>query len=224
MAGIRIVISQRQNFENREALAKALADRVARGLSRAVSRQGSAALAVSGGTTPALFFEHLSREEISWEKVTVTLVDERQVDEQSPRSNARLVKQSLLQNHAQSARFIPLYQNQSTAETLNLDVVVLGMGEDGHTASFFPGGDHLSAALDKKSQGVITTMKAPAAGEPRLTFTLAALLKAKVLCLQVEGQKKNDVLEAAIAGTDAMAMPIRAFLQADQPLEIFWCP
>jgi 6-phosphogluconolactonase len=107
---------------------------------------------------------------------------------------------------------------------LALDVVVLGMGEDGHTASFFPEGDNLAAALDKKSQSVITTIQAPAAGEPRLTFTLPALLKAKVLCLHVEGQKKDTVLEAAIAGTDIMTMPIRSVLQADQPLEIFWCP
>ena len=202
----------------------ALADRVARGLSRAISRQGKAVLAVSGGTTPALFFDHLSREDISWEKVTVTLVDERQVDEKSPRSNAKLVKQVLLQNHARLAQFVPLYQNQTAAETFNLDVVVLGVGEDGHTASFFPGGDNLAAALDMNTQSIITKMQAPAAVEPRLTFTLAALLKAKVLCLHTEGQKKHDVLTAAIAGSDVMAMPIRAVLQADQPLEIFWCP
>lgn len=218
------MISQRIDFENREALAKALADRVARGLSRAISRQGSAVLALSGGTTPALFFEHLSHEDISWEKVTVTLVDERQVDEQSQRSNAKLVKQVLLQNRARSARFVPLYQNQNAAETLALDVVVLGMGEDGHTASFFPGGDNLREALDLKSQSKVISMQAPAAGEPRLTFTLAALLKAKVLCLHVEGQKKHDVLAKAIAGTDVMEMPVRAVLHADHPLEIFWCP
>jgi 6-phosphogluconolactonase len=201
-----------------------LADRVARGLSRAISRQGSAVLALSGGTTPGLFFECLSHENISWEKVTVTLVDERQVDEHSPRSNAKLVKQGLLKNRAQLARFVPLYQNQNAAETLALDVVVLGMGDDAHTASFFPGGDHLASALDPKSRNVITSMQAPAAGEPRLTFTLAALLKAKVLCLHVEGQKKHDVLASAIAGTDAMEMPIRAVLHADHPLEIYWCP
>jgi 6-phosphogluconolactonase len=218
------VISHRHDFENREALAKALADRVARGLSRAISRQGKAVLALSGGTTPSLFFEHLSHEDISWEKVTVTLVDERQVDEQSPRSNAKLVKEGLLKNHAHAAQFVPLFQNQNAAETLTLDVVVLGMGEDSHTASFFPGGDNLALALDPKTQTVITAMQAPAAGEPRLTFTLAALLKAKVLCLQVEGQKKHDVLETAIAGTDALAMPIRAVLHADHPLEIYWCP
>jgi 6-phosphogluconolactonase len=218
------LISKRENFENRHALAEALADRVARGLSRAISRQGIAVLAVSGGTTPALFLERLSQQDISWEKVTITLVDERQVDETSPRSNARLVKQGLMQNKASLARFVPLFQNQNAAETLTLDVVVLGMGEDGHTASFFPGGDQLSAALDKKTKNQILPMQAPAAGEPRLTFTLAALLKAKVLCLHVEGLKKQDVLATAIAGTDVLDMPIRAVLQADHPLEIFWCP
>jgi 6-phosphogluconolactonase len=218
------VISQRSDFENRESLAKALSDRVARGLSRAISRQGHATLAVSGGTTPAVFFEMLSKEDISWSKVTVTLVDERQVDEQSPRSNARLVKQGLLQNHAKPARFVPLYQNQNVAETLSLDVVVLGMGEDGHTASFFPNGNTLDVALNPNTPASLVALQAPNAGEPRLTFTLSAVLKAKVLCLHVEGQKKADVLAEAIAGTDAMKMPIRAVLHANPPLEIFWCP
>lgn len=218
------MISNRLDFENRDSLAHALADRVARGLSRAISRQGSAVLAVSGGTTPALFFEHLSREEISWDKVTVTLVDERQVDETSPRSNAKLVKQGLLQNQAKVATFVPLFQNVSVAETLTLDVVVLGMGEDAHTASFFPGGDNLASALDPKTKSAITSMQASAAGEPRLTFTVSALTQAKVLCLHIEGQKKHEVLASAIAGTDEMTMPIRAVLQADTPLEIFWCP
>ncbi len=218
------MISQRHNFENREALAKALADRVARGLSRAISRQGSAVLALSGGITPALFFQHLSNENISWEKVTVTLVDERQVDEHSPRSNAKLVKQNLLQNQAKAAKFVALFQNASVAEKLTLDVVVLGMGEDAHTASFFPGGDKLADALDMDSKTKISTMQAPAAGEPRLTFTLPALMQAKVLCLHLEGQKKHEVIETAIVGTDVMTMPIRAVLQADTPLEIFWCP
>jgi 6-phosphogluconolactonase len=151
-------------------------------------------------------------------------VDERQVADVSPRSNARLVKAGLLQNKAKSARFVALYKNQLQAESLLLDVVVLGMGEDGHTASFFPGGDKLSKALDVKTTTAITAMQAPNAGEPRLTYTLPALLKAKVLCLHIEGQNKQAVLETAVAGTDKMEMPIRAVLQADNPLEIFWCP
>ncbi len=101
------MIEARHDFNNREELASSLADRIARALSRSISRKGAATLAVSGGTTPALFFEHLSREPITWEKVTVTLVDERQVDENNSRSNARLVKQGLLQNNAKQHASFP---------------------------------------------------------------------------------------------------------------------
>lgn len=212
------------DFANRDALASGLADRVARGLSRAISRQGNAVLAVSGGTTPRLFFEHLSHEAITWEKVTITLVDERQVDEDSDRSNARLLRQNLLQNNAGAARFVPLFRNELAASALEPDVVVLGMGEDGHTASFFPGGNNLDEALNPKTTTALITMAAPGAGEPRLTFTLAHLLKTKLLCLHIEGMSKQAVLEKAMAGTDVHEMPIRAVLQADRPLDIFWCP
>ena len=218
------MIDARYDFDNREALASGLADRVARGLSRAISRTGSATLAVSGGTTPTLFFEHLSREPITWEKVTITLVDERQVDEDSPRSNARLARHSLLQNNAMAARFVPLFRNELAASALDLDVVVLGMGDDGHTASFFPGGDRLTQALDMKTVTALLPIQAQGAGEPRLTFTLPTMLKAKVLCLHIEGANKQAVLEKAIAGSDVLEMPIRAVLQSDRPLDIFWCP
>jgi 6-phosphogluconolactonase len=218
------VIATRHDFENRDALAQALADRVARGLSRAISRKGDAVLAVSGGTTPKLFFEHLSREPITWEKVTITLVDERQVDESNPRSNARLVKQALFQNLAVQAKFVPLFHNELAASDLVPDVVVLGMGEDGHTASFFPGGNKLVEALSDKTTTAVLTMQAPGAPEPRITFSLATLLKAKVVCLHIEGQAKQTVLEKAHVGSDIMEMPIRAVLQGGAPLEIFWCP
>lgn len=218
------MISKRHDFPNRHDLAQGLADRVARGLSRAISRKGHAVLAVSGGTTPKLFFEQLSQEDISWDKVTITLVDERQVDETSERSNARLVRQNLLKDRAAAAQFMALFRNEVAASALEPDVVVLGMGEDGHTASFFPGGDTLRQALDKKNTTALLAMTAAGAGEPRLTFALSALMKAKVLCLHIEGASKQTVLEKAIAGTDVFEMPIRAVLQADQPLEIFWCP
>ncbi len=218
------MIAARHDFANRDALAAGLADRVARGLSRAISRQGKATLAVSGGTTPTLFFEHLSREPITWDKVTITLVDERQVDEDSPRSNARLVRHSLLHDQAKAAKFVPLFRNELKASALEFDVVVLGMGDDGHTASFFPQGDRLPEALNMKTVSALLPMQAPNAGEPRLTFTLPAVLKAKVLCLHIEGAKKQAVLEKAVAGTNVLDMPIRAVLQSDRPLDIFWCP
>jgi 6-phosphogluconolactonase len=210
-----------KTFENKQALAEGLARSVAQGLSRAITLKGSAVLAVSGGTTPQWFFESLSHEEIAWEKVIITLVDERQVDETSPRSNARLVKASLLQNTAKAAGFVPLHQNAKKAATLDLDVVVLGMGADGHTASFFPGGDRLMDALDMKNREGVVEMNAPGAGEARLTFTLAKLLAASKLFLHIEGQDKLRVLENAKSDDDVLAMPVRSVLKA---VQMYWCP
>jgi 6-phosphogluconolactonase len=209
---------------SRAELASALAKAVATALADTVTRTGRATLAVSGGTTPRLFFEQLSGHEIAWNKITVTLVDERQAEESSPRSNAALVKAALLQGQAAAADFVPLYRNVAVAAALSLDVVVLGMGHDGHTASFFPGGDHLAAALDLNNRAGILEINAPAAGEPRLTYTLAKLLSARSLFLHIEGDGKLAVLEKAMSGSDTLAMPIRAVLQADHPLQIHWCP
>jgi 6-phosphogluconolactonase len=218
------VIAERHHFANRQELADGLASAVAAALSRVISEKGHAVLAVSGGTTPALFFDCLSQSDISWNKVTVTLVDERQVGEDSPRSNARLAKMSLLRNNAAKAKFVPLFQNTAAASKLHLDVAVLGMGEDGHTASFFPEGDNLEKAINPEGDCALFTMEAPGAGESRLTYALPKLIAASRLFLHIEGEKKRKVLEEALAGHDQMAMPIRAVLQSPTPLHLYWCP
>jgi 6-phosphogluconolactonase len=218
------MIGALKNFESPEELAEALSDAVGRALSQMIAQKGFATLAVSGGTTPQRFFKHLSNEDIDWSKIAITLVDERQVDETSPRSNARLVKAFLQQGKAGTARFVPLHRNVAAAQALDLDVVVLGMGSDGHTASFFPGGDRLAEALDPATRAGIVEMSAPGAGEPRLTFTLSKLLASSRLFLHIEGQEKQVVLEKAKSGGDVMDMPIRAVLYSDHPVNIYWCP
>lgn len=140
------MIEAERIFEAREALAATLARDVAEELERAIEAKGRATLAVSGGTTPKLFFEKLSEIDIPWARVSVTLVDERQVPETSERSNARLVRTHLLRNRAAAARFVPLVDNPDAEKIPSFDVAVLGMGNDGHTASFFPGGDSLAEA------------------------------------------------------------------------------
>jgi 6-phosphogluconolactonase len=218
------MIAARHEFVNRTELAEALASRVARTLSAAITRKGNAVLAVSGGTTPQLFFQHLSLNEISWEKVSITLVDERNVPETSERSNARLVKQSLLQNFAAKARFVPLYANPDAEKIGDFDACILGMGNDGHTASFFPGGNNLAEAINPATSKSLIAMEAPDAGEPRITFTLPRLTKAKLLALHIEGAEKSRVLAIALAGDDKMQMPVRAVLALPSPIDLYCCP
>ncbi|MEQ1520812.1 MAG: 6-phosphogluconolactonase [Aestuariivirga sp.] len=218
------MIAKERLFESRGSLSSALATDVANALQHHVRVKGSACLAVSGGSTPKLFFETLSRFDVPWSRITVTLVDERQVPETNPRSNARLVRENLLQNSAAGAEFVPLFENPDAENIGTLDVVVLGMGNDGHTASFFPGGDNLSEALKPKAGKRIVEMSAPAADEPRLTFTLPTLLDTSLLCLHIEGQEKRDVLNQALAEGPVEAMPVRAVLRSKKPLTLYWCP
>lgn len=225
-------------FANGPELAGKLAERVTSALSSAIEARGAASLAVSGGSTPKAFFQVLSGQSLDWEKVTITLVDERFVPADNPRSNHLLVNANLLHGKAKAARFLPLFHDVgsadaaaklATAETASIgnpfDVVILGMGGDGHTASFFPGGNNLSLALDAKTPRGIITMDAEGAGEPRLTFTFSALEDAKLLILHIEGEGKKDVLAKAEGSGDEAEMPIRAVLRrATSPVEIYWAP
>jgi 6-phosphogluconolactonase len=228
----------RRSFGSREDLALALAEAVADDIKQGCRNAEVAAIAVSGGTTPAKFFSALGRrDDIDWTHVLVTLVDERWVPETSDRSNAGLVNMKMLQGPAASARFIPLYTGGDapddaaltrTAQQLDalperFSVVVLGMGNDGHTASFFPGGDNLATAL--AGEAPVVTMRAPGAGEPRVTLSLNRLLKADGLYLHIEGEEKAKVLEQALADGPVEDMPIRAVLrQTVTPLNVYWCP
>jgi 6-phosphogluconolactonase len=227
-----------RKFADREALAQALAVETADALRAAIGTGEAATLAVSGGSTPAKFFRALSEAELDWESVAVTLVDERWVPETSDRSNARLVKQNLLQNAASAASFTPLFTGADSPEggldeahqriaDLHgpLTIAYLGMGPDGHTASFFPGGDHLADALDISGKALVAPMRAAAAGEPRITLTLPALIAAETLILHIEGADKLEVLEKALSGDDPYEMPIRAVIAASpRPLDVVWAP
>ena len=227
------------SFTDCQAQARALAERVAERLRSALGERDHAVLAVSGGSTPKDFFERLSREQLDWSKVLVTLVDERWVPDSDERSNARLVESHLLRNAAGRARLIPLYTGDVTPEAglaeadaridalpLPFDAVVLGMGEDGHTASFFPGGDHLAEALDLHGNARVLPMHAPDAGEPRITLTLPTLLETRALYLLVSGEKKRDLLADARLGLGAARdYPVRAVLtQQRVPVAVYWCP
>jgi 6-phosphogluconolactonase len=222
---------------DREALAEALSAAVAANLDAALVQRGTAVLALSGGTSPALFMRRLAAQRIAWNKVVVTLCDERWVPPTHERSNARLVRENLLQGPAASARFEPLYMDgadpDAALEQISrridalpspFDVVVLGLGLDGHTASWFPGGDQLAQALNPSGGSRVLPMRAPAAGEPRITLTLPVLAAARHLYLQIEGADKQAVYVRIVRGEGAMATsPLRALMQhATAPLEVYW--
>jgi 6-phosphogluconolactonase len=218
------VIAGQRLFADRERLAIDLANDVASALRKRVAAKRSAVLAVSGGTTPTLFFDKLARIGIPWKLVTVTLVDDRQVPETSERSNAQLVRQHLIKHQAAEARFVPLFKNPKAAALPPIDIAILGMGNDGHTASFFPGGDSLAEALDSETPLRLIEITAPGAGEPRITFAMPALLEAQTLILHIEGEEKRRVLERALENGPVEDMPIRAILRANHPLTIYWSP
>ena len=215
--------------------ARGLAAKVAQELRAALAERGRALLAVSGGRSPVAFLEALSAEQLEWSKVTVTLVDERWVPESHPDSNAGLVRRHLLRGAAANAVFCGLYQPAASLEAaaeraerqlaelaLPIDVLVLGMGDDGHTASLFPGSPGLAEALDPAATRRCLPGWAPSVPHQRLTFSRAALAGARVQLLQLQGPAKLATLRAALADNDEKHMPVRAFLRA--PLSIHWCP
>ncbi|ATO56921.1 6-phosphogluconolactonase [Bartonella sp. 1-1C] len=226
----------RLNFETPSALALALTDRVAAELSISILERKQAILAVSGGKTPELFFHYLSKVDIDWQNVIITLVDERFVPVSDERSNEYCVRRYLLQNFAAKARFVGLYHKAVTAELaafsaanrvntlpMPFDVTVLGMGIDGHTASFFPDGDRLEQALDLQSQALVLPIYARSAIEPRLTLTLPVIIQSRFIALHFEGVQKYACFEEACQNGSEMEMPIRAVLQHARHLIQVYC-
>jgi len=225
------------SYPDTAKLAQSLAARIATELAAANGERGRSVLAVSGGTTPARMFEALSRQPVEWSKVTVTLVDERLVPPDNMRSNERLVALKLLQNNAAQAQFVGLYADAAgpdaaaeiAAQRVSrlprpFDVVVLGMGNDGHTASFFPGGDRLAEALNPGGTKSVLPMTAAGAGEPRLTLALPIIVEARFLAVHIEGVEKKATFERALQPGPTGEMPVRAVLGSGRPVDVFWAP
>ncbi|WP_448211655.1 6-phosphogluconolactonase [Colwellia sp. MEBiC06753] len=216
---------QLNEFNSREALDNELADQVADILSAAVKFKGKASIAVSGGSTPKGFFKVLSNKDLPWKQITVTLADERWVDINDDASNTKLVHENLLQNNAVEANFFHIKQGDKlTSEVLadlNLaagstvlpfDVLILGMGEDGHTASLFPCSNEIHSALSRDAAPLLKVVPQTAPHD-RITFSYAYLAQSKNTFLHICGDSKKTVLNQALAGDNVAEMPIRAFLQ-----------
>ncbi|MGE8498662.1 MAG: 6-phosphogluconolactonase [Pseudomonas sp.] len=223
-----------RSLGNPEQLAERLALDVAQALRGAIAERGTATLVVSGGRSPIAFFEYLSGLDLPWSKVVVSLADERWVPINHATSNEGLVRRHLLRGPAAEARFVSLYQvansleqaaelaDQALADLPPIDVLVLGMGDDGHTASLFPGSPNLREALQADGTRRCLPMLAPSEPRQRLTLTLPVLASARLPLLAIQGQAKLATLNEALGLDDVTRMPVRAFVNA--PLAIYWCP
>lgn len=215
---------QLNQFADTQALNADFAKRLTDILQQAINERGAAYLVVSGGKTPQALFNTLSQTPLAWDKVTVLLADDRWLDDSETDSNERLVKATLLQHNASAARFISLYANTPSAfdgaaqvleRVKNLptfDAVILGMGEDGHTASLFPCSEQIKQGLAEDAPAVLAVAPTTAPYQ-RISLSAARLLNSRQLFLHLVGANKLAVLDKAMAGDDVYAMPIRAFLQ-----------
>ena len=225
-------------FSNDATLSKTFAEIVAANLRAGIDARGAALIGLSGGTTPREFLSRLSEQKLDWSRVTVTLCDDRWVPPNNERSNEHLLRETLLRNEAASAKFVPLYLESAEPQTVlpqvtaniaklsfPFDVIVLGMGSDGHTASLFPGGDHLEEALRANGSVRVLPMRAPDAPEPRVTLTLSALTSTRAMYLHIEGAEKKAVFDRVMSAPANDRAPIRAVLESSPVTPgVFWCP
>lgn len=210
-------------YPDRDMLMLRVAQRLASELGAALRNHDRATLCVPGGSTPGPVFDTLSGVELDWSRVDVVLGDERWVPEDHPRSNTRLLRARLFQNHAAQAHLIPIYRDAPTPEealdaltdglrpALPLSVALLGMGADMHTASLFPGADNLAAALAPDAPPLMA-MRADGAGEPRITLTAPVLTGAMHLHILITGPEKRAALERA-RGLKPGEAPVAAVLR-----------
>ena len=218
-----------------ESLDIDLSLRIGQLLTQSITENGSASIAVSGGRSPIGLFEELSKINLDWSKVELTLVDERWVDAKNEDSNELLVRKHLIKNKATQIKFFPiknsaksvkegqvLYEKILQKVKLPFDIIVLGMGDDGHTASLFPCCKELAQAMDPDNQQKCIVTKPKNAPYERISLTFSTISKAKNLILHIRGSSKLYTIKLAMTLKDAKKMPIYAF--TEQPLSIYWSP
>ena len=224
---------------NREAMADAAASFVADTLRQSIAMRGHAGLIVTGGHTPGGIYDRLAQSRIAWPRVTVTLTDDRFVPPDDPDSNEGLVRRRLLRAEAAEAKFVPLMHEGVAIEAAALeadralakinwpvDLACLGMGEDGHIASLFPGNVSLAAGLNPGTvrRCIAVQAGAPAPPQARLSLTLNALTDARAIAIVTTGAKKRTVFEAAQNG-ERNDLPIAHLLRAGRALiRFYWAP
>lgn len=230
------IIPEFHHFPDQQALRQILSQRICSALKLAVEERGKASLVVSGGSTPVPLFKALSEMSIKWDRVFITLADERWVEVSDKDSNEASVREHLLRDQAKDAHFLGLKNSHASAVDgeyecgedlarfpVPFDIVILGMGPDGHTASLFPGASRLGDAIDMSSGRLCMAITPVTAPHERMTLTLPALLDSHQIYLHLSGKEKRSVYERALGGDSVEKMPIRAVLHQDKvPVDVYW--
>jgi len=227
-----------KRFGSADALESEVASDIGAQLARAITVRGEAGLLVSGGHSPAGLFERLRTQALDWSRVSIALVDERWVERTDPGSNERFLRETLLRDAAAAARFFGLKNpapspdlgaaaawNASARIPRPVDVTVLGMGDDGHTASLFPGSPNLKSALDPETAEGYVGMWSPSVPHARLSLNLRALLNSRRILIFLLAEAKLRTYAAACRPGPVEEMPVRAVLRQQQvPVEVVWAP
>ena len=219
------------DYPDAEMLAIGLADELASALRTALANEERVLFVVPGGTTPGPIFDALCETSLDWDRVDVLLSDERWRPEVHVRSNTRLIRERLLTGRAAAARYLPLYAKAAEPEevlaeleanispVLPIDVCLLGMGEDMHTASLFPGADNLEDALARRAP-ILVPMRVDGAEEPRVTLSARVLNGAVAKHLVITGDKKRRAVDRA-QHMRAVEAPVAAVLD---DMTVHWAP
>lgn len=219
-------------FDTRASLMEMIANIIAESLKTGIELRGEGFAALSGGSTPIPAYEALSTMPLDWARVTFLLVDERFVSPTDPASNEGMLRRALAPALAAGARLLPMYAEGATlseaadrADALYadkpIDIALLGMGADGHVASWFIQSPEIASALDLNNQRSVIAVTAPgAAGSPqRLTLTLSAIARAHLPVLLITGYEKRRILDE-----EASLLPVGALRYLRSRTVALWAP
>ena len=219
-----------KTFENKKNLESSLLLKISICISDAIKKYGDARFLLSGGSTPMNLYSLLSEETIEWEKVKIGLVDERFVPIENLFNNETQIKNNLLKNSAKFATIFGMVYNYEN-EILNLkmvnqqyktfferiDFTILGMGEDGHTASLFPGDKESEELMNTSNIGIFST-KSPSFPYNRITCSKELIAKSNYIALFINGKTKFNVLKNSIE----TQVPISYFVKNSKNMEIYY--